>query len=281
MEWWIVTAIVIAALVLLALIGLAVLVKPNKKRDISCFEGKEYAHRGLWSNLPENGRSENSPAAFRAAAAKGMGVELDIQLTADKQVVVFHDSTLKRVCGADKKVAELTYEQLKDYPLPNGEQIPLFTEVLDMLGGVPIICEIKPGKSNSDTECCALAADMIAGYKGDICIESFTPFAVKWFRDNRPEIIRGQLSSSFDTPEEGLSGIMAFAMRHLIINLLSRPDFIAYNYRRDSFGFRLCRLLYSPFCVAWTARGQEERAAAKRRFATVIFEEEPQKGNVL
>ncbi|MBQ2756518.1 MAG: glycerophosphodiester phosphodiesterase [Oscillospiraceae bacterium] len=281
MMWLLYIAAVLAAIALLVFITFAVLVKPNAKRDVSRFEGKEYAHRGLWSNALENKRSENSPAAFKAAAEKGIGVELDIQLTADKQVVVFHDANLKRVCGADIKVAELTYEELKAYPLPNGESIPLFSQVLDILGGVPIICEVKPGKTVSDTECCALAADMIESYKGDICIESFSPFAVKWFRENRPNIIRGQLSSRFDSEAEGVKGVQAFAMRHLLVNVLSRPDFIAYNYRRDSFGFKLCRALYSPFCVAWTARGGEERTAAAKRFDTVIFEEEPQKGNVL
>ncbi len=261
-------------ILLLLLFALTVfMVAPNRRRDVSRFCGGEFAHRGLFSPDPDDSRAENSPAAFREAAHRRCGVELDIQLTADRQVVVFHDGNIKRMCGADFRVSELTYEQLCGYPLPNGERIPLFSDVLELLDGVPVICEVKTGKSVSDVECCDLAADMICSYKGDICVESFSPFIVRWFRKNRPELIRGQLSSAFRPGEEGLKPLSAFALGNLLINFLGRPDFIAYDFARDSLGFQLCRRLFSPFCIGWTARGDGQRRKARERFGTVIFEE--------
>jgi glycerophosphoryl diester phosphodiesterase len=63
---------------------------------------------------------ENSVAAFAAACEAGFGIELDVQLSADGEVVVLHDATLQRVAGDSRAVRELTYAQL--------EQIPLFPE---------------------------------------------------------------------------------------------------------------------------------------------------------
>jgi glycerophosphoryl diester phosphodiesterase len=55
-----------------------------------------YAHRGLW----DTAKPENSLTAFDAARAAGIGVELDVRLTADDVPVVFHDAGLERMCGS-------------------------------------------------------------------------------------------------------------------------------------------------------------------------------------
>jgi glycerophosphoryl diester phosphodiesterase len=62
-----------------------------------------YAHRGLHDR--ENTLPENSLAAFAAAAEAGYGFELDINLTTDDQVVVFHDDDLKRAPLVEADVA--------------------------------------------------------------------------------------------------------------------------------------------------------------------------------
>ena len=67
-----------------------------------------YAHRGLH----DNERPENSLAAFQAAADRGLGAELDVHLTKDGQLVVFHDGTLDRVCGRSGKVEKMTAAEL-------------------------------------------------------------------------------------------------------------------------------------------------------------------------
>lgn len=102
-----------------------------------------FAHRGFFT--PDQRIPENSMPAFLAAAENGYGIEMDIQLTKDNQVVVFHDHTLTRMCGIDLPVRELTYEELQKFPLAGTqERIPLFKDVLKAVHGrVPLLVEIK------------------------------------------------------------------------------------------------------------------------------------------
>ncbi len=245
------------------------MIAPNKKRDCSKFRGRKYAHRGLHSD----GIPENSLSAFKAAKEANLGVELDVQFTKDKQIVVMHDGNLKRMFGVDRKILDLTYDELKQYRFGGtDEHIPLLSEVLEVLGGVPIICEIKPYSGNRCPELCEKTCAFFDNYQGDWCIESFSPFLVQWFRKNRPDVIRGQLSAGM-LIFKGLNAFSLFGLRHLLINVLSRPDFIAYRFIDLSpLGFRLCRLFYKPFMVGWTARGDKQFAQAQKNFDTIIFE---------
>ena len=76
--------------------------------DASMLMGRDYAHRGLHDNKSD--APENSMAAFKKAVDAGYGIELDVQLTRDRIPVVFHDESLKRVCGVDGNVRDYTYE---------------------------------------------------------------------------------------------------------------------------------------------------------------------------
>ena len=102
-----------------------------------------YAHRGLHDN--ESEAPENTLAAFKKAVDQGYGIELDVQLTKDGQVVVAHDFTLKRNCGVNLDIDTLTYEELQRFPIfKSNERIPLFTDVLQVVDGkVPLIVELK------------------------------------------------------------------------------------------------------------------------------------------
>ena len=74
---------------------------------------------------------ENSLAAFAAACEAGYGIELDVQLTLDGQVVVVHDADLLRVAGDPRRIEDLTYDELARIPLfPNGESGDLKAEPL-------------------------------------------------------------------------------------------------------------------------------------------------------
>ena len=92
-------------------------IKPNKltkerRKKMQTYISHYIAHRGLFdSNLSI---PENSIPAFKRAVEHGFGIELDVRLTKDRQLVVFHDATLLRMCGVNKKVADLTYEELSD-----------------------------------------------------------------------------------------------------------------------------------------------------------------------
>lgn len=145
--------------------------------------GVNHAHRGL--HTKDKTVPENSLPAFRAAAEAGYGVELDIQLSRDGQVVVFHDDTLDRVCGVHGRVDEFTFEELRGMRLcGTQETIPLLTEVFEVMGGrTPMIIELKTGRRND--ELCEKGLALMRAYNGPYCIESFDPRIVRWFRKMR------------------------------------------------------------------------------------------------
>lgn len=230
-----------------------------------------YAHRGL-HNL-EYGIPENSLPAFERAIDTGYGIELDIQLTKDNVPVVFHDSMLLRMCGLNKKVSDLTLEELKKLRLGDtDQQIPTFSEALSCINGrVPLIVEFKVYTVRCKD--CAPLHKPLLSYTGVYSIESFNPFVLHWYRKNHPRIIRGQLATNF-IREEGFRHLFVhFLLKSMMFNWLSKPDFIAYDWQyRHALSMWLCRRLYSATTVAWTIRSRIQMDQCRRHYDTVIFE---------
>lgn len=229
-----------------------------------------YAHRGLHDNSSD--APENSMKAFQKAVDAGFGIELDIQLTKDEVPVVFHDGTLKRICGVEGKLCDYTYEELQQFTLSDSEEhIPRLDDVLSLVDGrVPLIVEFK--MENWNERLCVLGNELLQGYKGLYCIESFHPFCVYWYRKHHKEVIRGQLSEAF-LREKGYKEMKFFVLQHLLLNFLAKPDFIAYNHRHaDNLSRRICRRLYKNLAVAWTIKSKEELEAAKAHFDLFIFD---------
>ena len=256
--------------VVLVLYLVAIMPRMFCKPDDSALRGWYYAHRGLHDN--GSTAPENSLPAFRLAVENGYGIELDVQLTKDKKVVVFHDNTLKRVCGIDAKVNSFTYEELLQFPLfGTEERIPLFSQVLQVIGGkVPIIMEIK--MVDSKTTVCRLADEVLQGYNGVYCMESFHPLAVYWYKRHRPEVIRGQLSAVFCREGEQTTFSMEI-VQNLLTNFLAKPDFVAYSHKGAGNPARqICRYLYRNLSVAWTIRSEQELKEAEKKFDLFIFE---------
>lgn len=271
--------IAVAAALVLILIYLVLLaparLRGEARSNAQALWRSNYAHRGLHSadlTVPEN-----SLAAFAAARDGGYGIELDINLTRDGQVVVFHDDTLDRVCGVPGRVADASLEKLRELRLlGTAERIPLFTEVLELLAGssTPLIVELKDTPRHR--ELCQAAATILDGYTGPFCIESFHPAIVRWFRRERPGVIRGQLSAGHrEFPEQ--SPPVRLLLSSLLTNVASRPHFVAYRHedaRRRSglrLSLRLVRML-GGFLVAWTLTSEDDRDWCLPRFDTIIFE---------
>ena len=211
-----------AAAVLLPVLVAAPGYAPKKKK--APFTGVNFAHRGLHSR--DRSVPENSMKAFELAASAGYGIELDVQLSKDGQVVVFHDDTLDRVCGVHSRVEEKTLEELQSLRLcETQETVPLFTDVLRLIDGrSPLIVELKTGKRNN--ELCEKTAAILREYKGDVCIESFDPLIVFWFRRHAGEFIRGQLAMRADKYALKLR-LLRIGCSLTLFNLLTRPHFIA------------------------------------------------------
>ena len=164
----------------------AFLVAPGRatRAQKAPFLCRNYAHRGL--HTEDGSVPENSLPAFRAAAEAGYAVEMDVHLTADDQLVVFHDDTLERMCGVQGVIDDFTLAELRALRLGKTDcVIPTFAEALEALGGrVPLLLEIKRGHDNR--RLCALTLEALRTYTGPYCVESFDPTAVHRLQD-RPE----------------------------------------------------------------------------------------------
>ena len=233
-----------------------------------------YAHRGLHDL--EQGRPENSMAAFRAAVEGGFGAELDLHLMADGRLAVVHDSDLTRVCGKKVYIEDLTAADLKDYPLQGtAETIPLFEDVLALFEGkTPLVVELKVERGNANALTDAAMA-LLTGWNGTYCVESFHPGVLLRLKARYPDVIRGQLSQNFMKASEvgNLSLPVRFMMTHLLTSAFTKPDFIAYNcLDRQSASLRLMKKLYGVHEVAWTVRDAETMDRLEAEEVPVIFE---------
>ena len=227
-----------------------------------------YAHRGLYS-LPD--APENSMEAFCRAVDKGYGIELDVHLMADGQLAVIHDSSLLRTAGADVRIEDLKEADLAQYPLEGTDQIiPVFSDVVDMVAGrVPLIVELKPVGNNVDA-LCRETMEVMRGYEGLYCVESFDPRVGDWFKRRRPGVCRGQLSENFMKRDDGrLSKFLRFFLTHLLVNSMSKPDFVAYRFEdRKLWSLRIHR----DNRLWWTINNEEDLKIAEKHGAAVIFE---------
>ena len=117
-------ALPLAGTALAAAGTVAFMIAPGKaeKAQKRPFNGENIAHRGL--HKADKTVPENSLAAFRAAVDAGYGVELDVHLTTDGEVVVFHDDTLKRMCGIEGRVEDKTLSGLKVLKLLDTRPMP-------------------------------------------------------------------------------------------------------------------------------------------------------------
>ena len=261
------TAIVMVLIIIFLALACAVvyLTTPNKFRFFDL--PTAYCHRGFY----DDEKPENSIPAFLKSAEHGLGVELDVRPTKDGEIVVFHDANLKRMCGEDKFVRDLTYAELSELRLGGTEErIPLFSEVLEACAGVPVSCEVKSDTLAVDGDFLEKVYQMLKNYSGDYNVISFNPYVLEWFKNNHPEVIRGQLSAAKN--HLGAKGFSAFALSNLLTNYVAKPDFISYRFDDKSFGFSLCRFYGTRLC-AWTVRSMDDvEKAAYAGFSTFVGE---------
>ena len=200
---------------------------PNlaRRKMMEPFFHTEFAHRGLFSDA--RAIPENSMKAFQEAVRQHVGIELDVHLTKDEKVVVFHDDTLTRMCQIDALIEETSYEDLqKLYLNHTSEKIPLLSDVLSYVNGrVPLLIELKlPTKS---TRLCHEVHKLLETYQGAYLIQSFNTIGIFWFRKNAPHILRGQLSSNLTKTRKNEPWLACFLVRFLLLNGIAKPDFIS------------------------------------------------------
>lgn len=268
----------IILLVLIILIALYFVMTQSLKLPCSHQWIVEYkfAHRGLHNaNCPEN-----TLGAFKNAVKQGYAIELDVQLSKDGKVVVFHDKSLERLAGKSGKISDYTADELKSFKI-NGSvyNIPLFSEVLELVNcKVPLLIETK-----NEGFAGALEKELytlLKRYNGKYAVQSFSPFSIRWFKINAHDILRGQLSSDFKNADTTNPKIFEFSLKHLLINFIGKPQFISY----DKHGIE-CLILkrlkkYGTAILCWTIENSEEQNKVKPFSNSIIFENyEPSSNN--
>ena len=216
-----------------------------------------FAHRGFHGP----GIPENSMAAFRAALDLGAGIECDVRLSGDGEVVIFHDHDLRRLCASALAVESTTAKILVSQRLyDSGEHIPTLAQLLELVAGkVPLLIELKCRGGNA-TRIAAAVADRIADYAGAIGVMSFEPKAIRWFARHRPRMRRGLVISERASAFDRWRGLR-----------LARPLFIAVD--RVALGRPwVARARAKHWLYSWTIRTAEQRETAQVHADALIWE---------
>jgi glycerophosphoryl diester phosphodiesterase len=230
------------------------------------------AHRGLHGN----GLVENTLGAAAAAVAANYAIEVDLQLSADGEVMVFHDTTLDRVTKSSGPLAAKSSAELKEVAFRDcAERIPTLQELIDTVAGrTPLVLELK-SEDDGDTRLPARVAKILLGYAGPVAAMSFDPEMVIALRKFAPGLPRGIVAERYyDHPDwKGLTAAQKFRLGNLLHIPKTSPHFIAY-YVRDlpAIAPLFARYLLGMKLLTWTVRSEREQQRARGWANQVIFE---------
>ena len=254
--------------------ALAIKPRTSSKPDMSEIKRYDFASRGYYNirkKIPEN-----SLTAFTAAVEHGYGIVMDVRLSRDGVPVIFRDHKLWRVCGADGTVEESTWEKLKECRLSRTQEtIPCLAAGLELVDGqVPVILNLNVDLDNYGV-LCARVCEVLDAYEGVFAIDSFDYRVVKWLKDNRPEIIRGQMMERhIKHGGTDMNPVQDFVRYNLLTNFLTSPDFISCNIAdRRTVSLLFCRLLYRVQMMDWTVDSMDDYELVKTDESIVIFED--------
>ena len=219
------------------------------------------AHRGLWSETI----CENSLSAYENAAKHGYPIEIDLYMTSDGEIVSFHDADLKRMTGADGKIYEKTFEELRRLSLGGGaDKIPTLDEVLEISRGrSPLLIELK---NQPDAGYVDKAVKKLKSYNGEFAVQSFNPLYINKVRKLAPDFIRGILATE---NARGEKAHVRYILKHMSLNFLIKPDFISYSYTGLPLKKRKTKKI--PV-IAWTVTDQKTADKIRPCCKNIIFE---------
>jgi len=230
------------------------------------------AHRALHGQ----GLVENTLGAAAAAVAANYAVEVDLQLSADGEAVVFHDDTLDRLAGATGPVAKKLLVELKQIPLKgSAERIPALPELLALVAGrVPLVLELK-GNWDSDERLVARVAALLVNYSGPVAVMSFDPRLLVAVRRHAPGLPRGIVAERYyrDPDWGALSAWQRFYLGNLLHLLQTKPHFVAYWIQDlPALAPLLARHVLGMPLLTWTVRTEAEQKRARLWANQMIFE---------
>lgn len=227
------------------------------------------AHRGLHGD----GVPENSLAAFAAAARAGVGVELDVHRSRDGVPVVVHDPDVAVPGGGRRPVASLTAAELAALRLEGGDRgVPRLADALAALVDVPVMVEVKNLSTAPGLLEPAVAA-ALAHHAGPVCVASFNPRSLAWFRHHVPGRPRAQTSGLLaDVP---MPSLLRWSLRTLRWLRAVQPAAVSYDLQGIDHSAVQAYRAGGGTVLAWTVTGTDELARARRYADNVVFEHLP------
>lgn len=180
--------------------------------------GNIIAHRGVHNNKEV---PENSLKAFKKAIDLDYPIELDVQLTKDNILVVFHDFNLVRMTDKTDFIQDMTLEEIKKITLlDTNEKIPTFKEVLELVNE-RVLLDIEIKNTNRIKDTCESLIKELTNYNNYI-IKSFNPKIVRYIKNNYPNIEVGLLITD-DTKNKLYDKLLTsdFVIKY------AKPNFIA------------------------------------------------------
>jgi glycerophosphoryl diester phosphodiesterase len=225
------------------------------------------AHRGLHA---PGGPPENPLAAFTAARAAGFGVELDVRLAADGVPVVVHDADLVRVAGRPDRVERTTAAELAAVRLAGADEgVPTLAAVLAALPDVPVMVELKHDAVRlGGLE--AAVAPLVVRHRGPVCVASFHPGAVAWFRRHAPGVVR--VLTLTHAPERGLPRWVARLLAERAVVRAVAPHALSHDVRGLPASVTAAWRAAGGPVYAWTVRDAAGLATARAHADAPIFE---------
>jgi glycerophosphoryl diester phosphodiesterase len=235
---------------------------------------RSIAHRGLHD--AQAGVIENTPSAFSAAIAANYAIETDVQLTADGEAMVHHDFALGRLTLGSRQLAAMSAAGLKEVPFKaTTDRMITLGELCDLAAGrVTLLVEVK-SRFDGAPGLVARLAQVLAGYKGPVAVQSFDPQVLIALREAAPQLVRGIVAERYYDDEEwhDLSAEQKRSLGLLLHAARSRPQFVAYRVADlPSFGPSVARRLFGLPLLTWTVRTADDRRRAQRMADQMIFE---------
>ena len=218
------------------------------------FLSRPIAHRGLFNNTTI---VENTIESFQEAIKNKFAIECDVVMSKNDEVIVFHDTNIKRLTNIDLNISEITSQELKEIKLLNTEShIPTLDEVLYSVNSeTPLMIEIKSGYTPIIEE---RLLEIIRSYSGSISVKSFDLNSISWFKKNAPYIKYGLVGSNLD--------ININYLKDLEINFLSYDI----NFIDDSI-VNAAKENGIPV-IAWTIDNENKYKMGLKKADNIIFE---------
>ncbi|MEG1862748.1 MAG: hypothetical protein RR198_03985 [Oscillospiraceae bacterium] len=230
---------------------------PRAVREI--FFGNYYADKGVL----REGDVPNARETLQRCIDQGFGIKADVQLTADRKLVVCSDTNLEKNFGKDIDINLASSEEVMACGIITLEELFSMDE-----GKVPLILELKTGPQNDIL--CRFVADAIYAYEHkNVAVASFHSGIIAWFKHTEKHIFRGLISAP-SKDFKSLPGIDRFMVGNLANNSVCRPHFALYRKGPQSIFVKFAFYLGLVQGV-WTTTDKAEAAAFEDKKDMIVF----------